>query len=76
VLNELVRAGVIAGFRTSFDADNGPGAPLVTMTIANGQSPEDIRVRVMDALMAVAIGINVTEELAPEGLEQAPAAHR
>ena len=62
VLNGLVREGVITGFRTNFDAPEGISGPVVTVTVPASRSPEDVRVRVMDALMDVAIGINVTVE--------------
>lgn len=62
VLNGLVRAGVIAGFRTSFGTDNGPGAPVVTVTAPGGGSPDDVRALVTDALADVAAGIDVVVE--------------
>jgi hypothetical protein len=62
VLNGLVSDGAIAGFRTTFGVDNGAGAPLVTVTAPEGQSPHDVKVLVMDALAGVAIGIDVAVE--------------
>ena len=64
VLNGLVRTGVIAGFRTNFGDPDGAHTPLVSVTAIEGQSPEDARVAVMNALMTVAIGIDVTAERA------------
>ena len=62
VLNGLVREGVIAGFRTTFGRDNEPGAPIITVTTPEGGSPDDVKLRVMDALADVAIGVGVTVE--------------
>lgn len=62
MLNGLVSAGAIAGFRTTFGVDNGAGAPLVAVTAPEGRSPHDLKVLVMDAPAGVAIGINVAVE--------------
>ena len=62
VLNGLVQAGVIRGFRTAFDVPHGASGPVVTISVPHGRSPEDARMAVVDALLAVAIGIDVTAE--------------
>lgn len=62
VLNGLVREGVIAGFRTTFGRDNEPGAPIITVTTPEGGSPDDVKLRVMDALADVVIGVGVIVE--------------
>jgi hypothetical protein len=59
VLNGLVREGVIAGFRTTFGAEGEFGAPVVTITVSDGQSPGEVKARVMDALADIAIGIDI-----------------
>ncbi len=64
VLNRLVGQGVIASYRTNFDAPEVQHGPHVTVTIADGRSPEDVRVLVISALMEVAIGIDLTVERA------------
>ena len=62
VLNGLIREGVIAGFRTNFGRDGEPGAPLITVTTPEGGSPDGVKVRVMDALADVVVGIGVEVE--------------
>jgi hypothetical protein len=62
VLNRLVRDGVIAGFRTSFGRVNEPGTPIITVTAPEGAAEDDVKVRVMDALADVVIGVSVTIE--------------
>ena len=62
VLNGLIRDGVIAGFRTNFGRDDEPGAPLITVTTPEGGSPDDVKVRVMDVLVDVVVGVRVEVE--------------
>ncbi len=64
VLNRLMREGVISGFRTNFDNQGKAASPHVTVTVAEGKSLEDMQVLVMNAVMEVAVGINVTVECA------------
>ena len=64
VLNQLVREGVITGFRTNFDVPHGSSGPVVIITAPHGRPPEDARMAAMDAPMAVASGIDVTAERA------------
>ncbi len=59
MLNELVSGGVITSFRTNFDVlDEAPG-PVVTVTVPASRSLEDVREHVIEALAAVAIGIDI-----------------
>ncbi len=59
VLNELVSEGVITSFRTNFDVlDEAPG-PVVTVTVPASRFLEDVREHVIEALAAVAIGIDI-----------------
>jgi hypothetical protein len=62
VLNGLVREGVITGFRTNFDAPERLSGPFVTVIVPASRSPEDVRVRVINAVAAVAIGIDIIVE--------------
>ncbi len=62
VLNGLVREGVIAGFRTTFDVEGEFGAPVVTITVPEGQSPDEVKARVMEALAEAAVGIDIVVE--------------
>ena len=62
VLNGLVREGVITGFRTNFDVPEGISGPIVTVTVPASGSPEDVQVRVTNAVAAVAIGIDIIVE--------------
>jgi hypothetical protein len=62
VLNGLVREGVITRFRTNFDVHDEASAPVVTVTTPSGRSPEDVQVRVINAIAAVAIGIDIIVE--------------
>jgi hypothetical protein len=64
VLNRLVSEGAITGFRTNYYTRDEASAPVMTVTAPGGGSLDEVRVRVMDALMDVAIGINVTVEAA------------
>ena len=59
VLNGMVREGVIAGFRTNFGVDSEFGAPVVTITVPEGQSRDEVKARVVEALAGVAIDIVV-----------------
>ena len=62
VLNGLVREGVITGFRTNFDVPERLSGPIVTVTVPASGSPEDVQVRVTNAVAAVAIGIDIIVE--------------
>ncbi len=64
VLNQLVREGVITGFRTNFHVHDKASTPVVTVIAPSGGLLDEVRVRVMEALADVAIGINVTVERA------------
>lgn len=62
VLNRLESEGVITGFRTNFGLPEGASGPVVTVTVPASRSPEDLRVRVINAVTAVAIGIDIIVE--------------
>jgi hypothetical protein len=63
VLNRLVGQGVIASYRTNFDTVEAHQGPHVTVTAPPSRAPDDVRLRVMDALAAVAVGVGLTVEL-------------
>ena len=65
VLNGLVREGVIAGFRTTFDVEGEFGAPVVTITVPEGQSPDEVKARVMDVIADIAVGIDIDVVVKP-----------
>ncbi len=60
VLNRVVREGVISGFKTNFGNLGEADSPHVTVAVAEGQSLEEVRALVMDAVMGVVGGIDVT----------------
>ena len=64
MLNQMVSEGVISGFRLDFGDDNALSHPTVTVTVSEEQPLEDVRVRVIKALAAVVVGIDVAAERA------------
>ena len=57
-----MRAGVITGFKII----NGADAPLVTVSVPENQSLDEVKGRVMDALAVFPPGITVAAERAME----------